>query len=82
MFYLYKISYYDSEENRTFKYKGFVIGKSYEEAMKNLTEYYGDEEIEEVFLTPFSPNTVLEYDESMEDLFEETEKKMLKKIIW
>ena len=82
MFYLYKISYYDSEENRIFKYKGFVTGKSYEEVMKNLAEHYGDKEIEEVFLTPFSPDKVLEYDESMEDLFEETEKKMLKKIIW
>lgn len=39
-FFKYIIEYFDKLEERNITAKGFVIGRDYGEAMKNLDEYY------------------------------------------
>lgn len=72
----------DYEENTTYS---FLWADSYIDAMERLVAYYGDEEMVEVFLTPFSPDNLLEFDKDVLEeykLFTDVKNVLSKKIMW
>ena len=72
----------DYKENTTYS---FLCADSYINAIEKLVDYYGNEEMVEVSLAPFSPDNLLEFDKDVleeYELFTEVKNVLGKKIMW
>lgn len=50
MFFKYEVNYFDDIEDKQKIVNGLVFGQSYAAAIKELTDYYGEEEIASISL--------------------------------
>ena len=60
MFYRFTVRYYDEDSN-----PNIVIGESYSCAMRNVKDYYGDENIISIFLSFINEDKILHVSNNM-----------------
>ena len=51
MYYKYRLTYYSEYDHNEFPDCGIVYGKNYREAMENIEKDYGEENIDDIFIT-------------------------------
>ena len=66
MFYRFTVRYYDEDSNPNIvKESGVVIGESYSCAIRNVKDYYGDENIISIFLSFINEDKILHVSNNM-----------------
>lgn len=82
MFYTYKINYWNEFEETNEDIWGFVEGESIIEVINKLVFQYGDKNIEELTLTPFSPDSILEFRGKNIPLYHSVIARLEKEVFW
>lgn len=60
LIYAYEASYYDEFNEKNTTSRGFIVGESYEDAMANISRYYGGENLCSCTLTFINENGIVE----------------------
>ncbi len=82
MMYVAKVDYYILEDDKREEDQIFISGDSYTDVTKKLVSFYGENEIENMFISLFGPDDFILFDEEDKHLFEIVKDKLEKKIIW
>lgn len=80
MFYTGKVKYYNDTDDITEEYGIFVDADTYADAVNKIVRHYGENEMVGFSLEPFSPSSVLEFDDT--DQFDYVCKSLEKNILW
>lgn len=82
MIYTAEITVYDPDENEMRKEKLFISGDNYSDITNKLINYYGENELEDMFISLFGPDDFIAFDEEDKHLFEIVKDKLEKKVVW
>lgn len=82
MMYIAKITVYDPDDNDMRKEQLFISGHDYSDVTDKLINYYGENELEDMFISLFSPDDFIVFDEEDKHLFEIVKDKLEKKVVW
>ena len=85
MVYLVKVGWYNSSENAIDKRGMFLVADSLSDAMNTLIDYFGETEMEDVYLKAFSPDQGLLFnldDPRQRELFSMVDDIIGKEVIW
>lgn len=82
MMYVAKVTVYDPDYNKTRTEQLFISGDNYFDVTEKLISYYGENETENIFISIFSPDDFIQFDEEDGDLFNMVKSKLEKKVIW
>ena len=61
--YIYEVNWYSEIDESKKQSKGIVVGNSYEDAINNLSRFYGEDEISCIKIEYVSDNIVIEVPE-------------------
>lgn len=79
------VDYYDDFDKKENKRGLFLMADSYSNVIEKLVNYYGEEDLLEIKITPWSPDDFVKFDldNSDEDwLFNKVDKDIGEKVIW
>ena len=85
MMYTAKIKWYNEYSDRTDKIDiafCFVPADSMQEVIDKMEQHYGKNDIEEITISVFSPDSFLEFDECYTDMFYDVKATLGAKVIW
>lgn len=82
MMYIAKVKYYIPEEGKSEENCLFISGDNYSDITKKLIGFYGENEVEDMFISLFGPDDFIYFDEEDKHLFEIVKDKLEKKIVW
>ena len=82
MFFTAKVEYFNDEQIEIETNYSFVCADTFNDAVEQITDYYGEKNIESMFVKAFSPSNLLEFESADEELFERVEKTLAERVIW
>jgi len=85
MVYKVVVNYYDDFDKKEEKKGLFLIAESYTNVINKLTDYFGEEDLLEIKVTPWSPDDFVQFDLDNPDedwLFNKVDSDIRKNIIW
>ena len=84
MIYVATVKHYEEWNNKETTSYMFVCADSTVKAVEQISNYYGEECLEDITLAPFSPDNFLEFDNSLHDrdLFEAIKETLNDRIVW
>ena len=84
MMYIVKVKVYNEFDMKSIKYNLFVPGDSYVDVINKLIKYYGEDELEEVTMELWAPDSFLEFEDSIHDnqVFNAVRQTLEDRIIW
>ncbi len=82
MMYVAKVKYYVPEEGKSEEESLFISGDNYCDVTEKLTGFYGENEVEDIFISLFGPDDFIAFDEENKHLFEIVKDKLEKRIMW
>ena len=69
MIYIATVKYYDEFDSKTTTSFMFVAADSTSKAVEQLSDFYGENNLEDITISPFSPHNFLEINEEFDELF-------------
>ena len=81
MIYASSIKFYDPDSSELQNEFGFIYGDTYSDALKALTDWYGEIETLSVKIEVCSPDNILRFGERKND-FKNTKKIIEEEVIW
>lgn len=79
------VDFYDEYDEKEVKEVGFYFGENFDEVFHNIINYYGEDEILHLSITPFSPDNGLMFDCNKEEdmkIYASTKLNLEDKVIW
>ena len=79
------VDFYDEFDKKEKKRGLFLVADSYSNVIEKLVNYYGEEDLLEIKITPWSPDDFVKFDLDNPDedwLFNKIDKDIGEKVIW
>ena len=82
MIYIMNVEWYNDIDGSTEELNGFVTGKSYNEVLNKIVDYYGEQQLNSVRLELFGPKDMLEFFEDKTELFKKVKNTLAEDVGW
>lgn len=82
MIYITRVKFYDDYEQDSKYVDCFIIADSYADATQQMVEYYGETDIEKLYVEVFAPDNFLEFGENDHALFDQVKDTLGRRVIW
>lgn len=82
MFYRAKLTYYDEVDYTEQRVNLLICADGFKDVISKLSDYYGEEQLDEIYISPFSPEDMLIFEEKETDLYDEVILTLGAKVIW
>lgn len=82
MFYRAKLTYYSEVDYTEQRVNLLICADGLKDVISKLSDYYGEEQLDEIYISPFSPEDMLIFEEKETDLYDEVILRLGAKVIW
>ena len=82
MFYKAKLTYYNEVDYTEHKASLLICADKFKDVVSKLSDYYGEEQLDEICISPFSPDDMLIFEEKETDLYDEVIMRLGAEVIW
>ena len=83
MIFLMNVEFYCEIDDKLKEAQGFIFAENFKEAMSNISDYYGEAQLDKVSLEAFGPTQILEFSDDKEiKIFDMARAVLAEKQVW